>query len=146
MSYVLFTCCDFQRVKLPSSGRGEDARLNIYLCVLLAWHCMEEERNQPTNYLPADIFPWASPGGVGDQQAAPGGLISSCAAAASVRRMHSFINVIFMPPTSCAFIYCSICRLLRYCLCRHLDAGLQTCAISKLRAHSCGVLAQKKAF
>lgn len=107
---------------------------------------MEEERNHPTNYFPTDIFPWASPGGVGDQQEAPGGLIRSCAAAASARYVHSFLNVVFIPPTSCAFIYCLICRLLHYCLCHHLDAGLQTCTVSELSSCSCDILAQKKLF
>lgn len=40
---------------------------------------MEEEADHTTNYLPAGIFLWASPGGVGDQEAIPGVLISSCA-------------------------------------------------------------------
>lgn len=151
MSYVVvFTFYDFHHVKLPSLGNREDSWLNICLCIFPAWDCMEEERNHPTNYLPTDIFPWASPGGVGDQQAAPGGLIDhvlrSVAAAASVRRVHSFLNVIFIPPTSCAFIYCSICRLLHYSLCCHLDADLQMRAISELCAHDHGVLAQKRLF
>lgn len=70
MSYVvIFTLYDLYHVKLPSLTNEEDARLSIYLCVFSAWNCMEEHKSHPSNYLPADILPRASPGGVGDLQA-----------------------------------------------------------------------------
>lgn len=143
---IIFSFYDFHRVKLPSLGRWEDSGLNVHWCVFPAWDCMKEERNHPINYLPTDIFPWASPGGVGDQQAQSAHVLRSTAAVASVRRVHSFLNVIFIPPTSSAFIYCLICRCFHYSLCHHLDAGLQTCAVSELCACSCGAQAQKRLF
>lgn len=78
MTYVIvFTFNDFHRVNLPSLARGENSGMNNQLCVFPALDCREEERDHPTNYLPACIFLWASPGAVGDQEAAPGALISS---------------------------------------------------------------------
>lgn len=149
MSYVLvLTFDDFHCVKSSFSDRREDS---TYLCVFAAWDSMKEERNHLTNYLPGDTFSWAFPGAVGDQQSAPGGLVSSCAkihCSSSFSEAYAFIFkcLIYFPPTSCAFIYHLICRPLHCSLCRHLDAGLLTCAISKLRAGSCGVLAQKRLF
>lgn len=73
MSYVIvFAFNDFHCVKLPSL-----ARLNNQLCVFPAWDCREEERDHPTNHVPAGIFLCAFPGAVGDQEAVPGALISS---------------------------------------------------------------------
>lgn len=49
-------------------------------------------------------------------------VLRSAAVVTSVRDAHSFWNVIFIPPTSHAFIYCLICRLLHCSLHCHLDA------------------------
>lgn len=78
-SVIVFTFNDFLCVKLPSLDRGENSRLNNQWCVFPAWDCKEEERDHPTNYIPAGIFQWAFPGDVGDQEEVPGAFISSCA-------------------------------------------------------------------
>ena len=128
MSYVtiMFTFHYFHRVKLPSLGNGEDSGLNICLCVFPARDFMEDEINHPTNYLPTDIFPWASPGGVGDQQAAPGGSISSCA---KIRCSSGFSKV-------CAFIL--KCHFYSsYQLCFYLPLKLQTSSLVSPPSSGC---------
>lgn len=112
---VTFIFYDFYHVKLPSLDNGQGSSLNMCLCVFPAWDCMEEERNHPTNYLLTDIYLWASPGGVGDQKAAPGGLISSCA----------YIHCSSGLSKACAFVF--KCHFYSsYQLCFYLPFHLQT--------------------